>query len=243
MMKKNISRGRLIFVCVWLGIFAVSYIVWAFYLSAVSNRLAEYERSHPENAAKKVFADYFLNADPNDFSSYDDAEQKFDADGSAKEYYYNLTYGKALAFTEQGKTDGLVTYSVTANGSEFARFVLSEDESGGWKLAKIVLTARPSNELYIQAPKASVVTVNGVLLDGEYAVSEYMLADSPIFGGNAEGRVMVTYLIKGLYCEPVLSVKLTEGGVSLGLDKESESDFSAEKSYLSYLSYLYYGKN
>ena len=242
-MRKSVSRGRLIFACVWLGIFAVSYILWAFYLSAVSNRLAEYELSHPENEAKRVFTEYFLNADPMEFSSYDDAESKYDVRGSAKDYYYSLTYGKMLAFSECGSADGLITYAVTADGAEFARFVLSENKSGSWKLAKIILTARPSYEVCIRAPKSAVVTVNGILLDGEYAVSEYMLAESPVFDGNAEARVMITYLIKGLYSEPVLSVKLTEGDVQLGLDKENESDFSAEKAYVSYLSYLYYGKN
>lgn len=241
MMKKNISRGGLIFTCVWLGIFAVSYIVWAFYLSAVSNRLAEYENTHPEKEAEKVFAEYFLNADPMDFSSYDDAESKYDVRGSSKEYYYDLTYGKPLSFSECGRANGIITYSVTADGTEFARFVLSEKESGEWKFTKILLTARPSYELCIHAPKSAIVTVNGVLLDGEYAVSEYMIADSPVFEGDAEKRIMVTYILKGLYSEPALSVKLTDADVQLGLDKEDSAVFSAEKAYVSYLSHLYYG--
>ncbi len=242
-MKNKASRGRLIFTCVWLGIFAVSYIVWAFYLSAVSDRLAEYENSHPENKAERVFNEYFLNADPMNFSSYDDVETKYDVRGSAKDFYYDLTYGKALAFAKHGNAADIITYSVTADGAEFARFTLSEDESGSWQLDEIILTARPERELSVCAPKSAVVTVNGVLLGEEYAVSEYMLADSPIFGGNTDKRAMVTYLLTGLYSEPTLSVKLTESDVQLGLDKENESDFSAEESYISYLSYLHYGNN
>ncbi len=242
-MKKNKARGRFIFTCVWLGIFAVTYIVWAFYLSAVANRLESYERSRPENTAEKIFTEYFLNADPKAFSSYDDVESKYDVRGSASEYYYDLTYGKALAFTEYGAASDLITYSVTADGAEFARFALSKDEAGDWKLSKIILTASPSNEIFINAPKDAVVTVNGVLLDGECAVSEYMIADSPVFGGDVQKRTMITYRLSGLYGDPVLSVKLTASDVQLSLESESASFFSAEKSYVAYLSYLYYGRN
>lgn len=242
-MRKNKARGRFVFTCVWLGIFAVTYIVWAFYLSAVAQRLEDYERSRPENTAEKIFTEYFCNADPKNFSSYDDVESKYDVRGSASEYYYSLTYGKALAFTEHDSTSGLVTYSVTADGAEFARFAISKDKEGEWQLSKIILTASPSNEIYINAPKDAVVTVNGVLLDGECAVSEYMIADSPVFGGDAQKRTMITYRLDGLYRDPVLSVKLTASDVQLSLDTEDESFLSAETSYVAYLSYLYYGRN
>ena len=242
-MRKNVSRGRLIFTCIWLGIFAVAYILWAFYLTAVSNRLAEYEKTHPENEAQRVFTEYFLNADPMTFSSYDDVESKYDVRGAANKFYYDLTYGKALDFSEYGSASGIVTYSVTADGEEFARFALSEDEEGAWKLSKIVLTAAPPHELYIRAPRAAAITVNGVLLDGECAVSEYMLTESPVFGGEAEKRTMVVYYLTGLFADPKLSVKLTDADVELGLDNEGKSNFSAERAYISYLSYLYYGDN
>ena len=242
-MRKNTTRGSLIFTCVWLGVFAVAYIVWAFYLSAVTNRLEEYERSRPENEAERVFAEYFLNADPMTFSSYDDVESKYDVRGAAKEYYYNVTCGKELAISECGNVSGLVTYSVTAAGDEFARFVLSKDESGEWKLSKIILSATPSNEYFIKAPKNAIVTVNGVLLDGEYAVSEYMIADSTALGGDAQTRTMVTYRLSGLYGDPVFSVKLTDADVQLSLESEDTTTFSAEKSYIAYLAYIYYGNN
>ena len=243
MMQKNTARGRLIFTCVWLGIFAITYIVWVFYLSSVSNKLEDYEKSRPENTAEKIFTEYFLNVDPMKFSSYDDVESKYDVRGSSSEYYYDLTYGKALAFAEYGATADLVTYSVTADGAEFARFALSMDESGMWKLSKIILTASPSNEIFINAPKDAIVTVNGVLLDGECAVSEYMIADSPVFGGDVQKRTMITYRLNGLYSTPALSVKLTEANVQLSFDSEEGKTFSAEKSYIAYLSYIFYGIN
>lgn len=242
-MRKNVSRGRLIFTCVWLGIFALAYILWAFYLTAVSNRLVEYEKTRPENEAERVFTDYFLNADPMAFSSYDDVESKYDVRGAAKKFYYDLTYGKRLAFSKHGSAAGIITYSVTADGEEFARFALSADEEGTWELSKIVLTAVPPRELYIRAPRSALVTVNGVLIDGERAVSEYMLAESPVFEGEADKRAMVVYYLTGLFGDPKISVKLTDADVELGLDNEGESNFSAERTYISYLSYLYYGNN
>ena len=54
---------------------------------------------------------------------------------------------------------------------------------------------------------------------------------------------MITYRLDGLYSDPVLSVKLTASDVQLSLDTEDESFFSAETSYVAYLSYLYYGRN
>lgn len=242
-MRKNISRGRLIFTCIWLGIFAVAYVVWAFYLSAVSSRLTEYENQHPEHAAQRVFDEYFLNADPMSFSSYDDVETRYDVRGSSMDYYYALTYGKVLAFSEIGKEDGAAVYEVTADGEQFANIVLSRDDSGAWRLKEILLTARPSYEIYINAPKSAVVTVNGVLLDGSCAVSEYLLDDAPVFEGDSEKRAMVTYRLSGLYAEPTLSVKLTESDVQLGLDEVDGSTVSAEKTYVAYLSRLYYGNN
>lgn len=238
-MRRNISRGGLIFTCVWLGVFAIAYTVWAFYLSAVSTRLTEYENQHPEHTAERIFTEYFLNADPMHFTSYDEVETEYDVRGSAKDYYYDLTYGKALAFSESAKADGTASYSVTADGYEFAVISLASDETGNWQLKDITLTAKPSYELYIKAPKSAIVTVNGVLLGGEYISGEYMLDDSPVFEGDAEKRTMVTYLLSGLYAEPMLSVKLTASDVQLGLDEA----FSAEQAYVAYLSYMHYGKN
>ena len=240
-MKRNASKGRFIFTCIWLGIFAVAYVLWAFFLSTVTDRLEEYERTRPENKAETVFAEYFLDADPMTFSSYDDVESKYDVRGAAKEFYYSLTYGKPLAMSEHDKASGLITYSVTAGGEEFARFVLSQDESGEWTLSRIFLTAAPQNEFYVNAPKDAIVTVNGVLLDGDCAVSEYLIADSPVFGGDEQKRTMVTYRLSGLYGAPVFSVKLTAADVNLSLESESGTLFSAEKSYVAYLSYLCYG--
>lgn len=248
-MRKNLARGRLIFACVWLGIFAVSYILWAFFLSSITGKLVEYESLHPENEAKKVFTEYFVNADPNCFSSYDEkAESRYDVKGSSAKYFCDLTYGKELSFSPLGEeADGKRTFAVLADGEEFARFVLKKEESdrysfGVWTLDGIKLTARPAYELRITAPKSAVVTVNGVLLEDSYAVSEYMLDDAPYFGGDTAARVMVEYKISGLYREPSVSASLSGAGVQLGLDREHASGFSAERAYISYLSYLHYGK-
>lgn len=242
-MKKNPSRGRVAFTCIWLAIFAISYTLWAFFLYNISETLEEYERSLPENEAQRVFAEYFLNADSMKFSSYDDVESQYDVRGSASKYYYDLTYGKALALTEYDTTSELATYSVTVDDTEFARFALSKDESGEWKLSKIILTSTPANEFLINAPKDAIVTVNGVLLGGECAVSEYMIADSPIFGADAQKRTMVTYRLSGLFSDPVFSVKLTSTDVQLSLEQSDDAILSAEKSYIAYLSYIYYGSN
>ena len=248
-MRKSIARGRLIFACVWLGIFAVSYIVWAFYLSSVTSRLAEYEALHPEHEAERVFTEYFLEADPMKFSTYDaDVESKYDISGSSAKFFSDLTYGKVLSLAELAReVDGTRTYAVCADGSEFARIVLIKEKSEAysydvWSLSEIILTARPAYELRITAPKAAAVVLNGVLLDSGYAVSEYMLADSPCFEGNDAARVMVEYKISGLYAEPDVSVSLTEAGVQLGLDREDASNHTSDRSYVSYISYLYYGK-
>ena len=196
-MKKNITRSGLVFTCVWLAIFAVAYIIWTFFLSSLTAKLAEYEYSHPENEAQKVFTQYFLNTDPMHFSSYDDVETKYDVQGSAQKYYYDLTYGKAFAFAECERTEEAVTYAVTADGLEFARIVLVESDTGAWEYDKIILTARPSNEILINVPKLAVVTVNGVILDENYAASEYMLPESAIYGEDVEKRTMVTYCLQG----------------------------------------------
>ena len=57
-MKKRLTRGGMIFSVVWLSIFAVAFISWAFYLDIVNDRLAEYESIQLHRVAERVFNEY-----------------------------------------------------------------------------------------------------------------------------------------------------------------------------------------
>ena len=69
-MKKGLSRGGMIFAVVWLSIFALAFVLWAFYLGVVNDRLAEYESIQFSRVAEGIFDEYFLNVTAADMIEY-----------------------------------------------------------------------------------------------------------------------------------------------------------------------------
>ena len=91
-MKKGLTRGGLIFATVWLGIFAVAFLVWAIYLGHINNRLAEYESVQPKHEAERIFKEYFLYADVADMIGYEENfYSEYDKKGAPEKAISTLT--------------------------------------------------------------------------------------------------------------------------------------------------------
>ena len=114
--NKGMTRGRLIFICVWLGIFAVAFLLWALLLGEVSNLLTEYEGVQPEYEAEEGFESYFATADAATIAGY--VKKGFVKEGATYEELAAATGMPAEAFAEKGY-NGTVTIKGAAELGEW----------------------------------------------------------------------------------------------------------------------------
>lgn len=245
-MKKGLTRGGLIFATVWLGIFAIAFLVWAIYLGFINERLAEYESIQPKHEAERVFNEYFLNSDASDMIGYEENfYSEYDKAGAPEKAIASLTDGKKLSY----KAETRAIYSVYADGEVIAQFTLKghPDKTpllGAHKpvLDKIDFLIEPEFEVVVIAPKIAVVMVNGKEITENMIEGDPILLDSVEYFPNDVARVMVKYRISGLFAEPTVSVESADGKVKYVLEQMDEPGvYSAEKSYVSYLQNAYYG--
>ena len=246
-MKKGLTRGGLIFVTSWLGIFAVAFLAWAIYLGNINARLAEYESIQPKHVAERVFNECFLYADTSEMIEFEEGfYSEYDKIGAPEKALSDLLDGKKLSY----KAENNALYNVYADGEMIAQFTLLPHREvtpllGAHEpsLGEIDFLIKPSVDVTVIAPKGATVKVNGK------AVSENMITGEPIYLDNAEyfpndsAREMVSYRIEGLFAEPVVSVESADGAIRYGVDKDASCVYSAESSYISYLRDAYYGKS
>lgn len=149
--KGKMTRGRLTFICVWLAIFAVSYIVWALYLGALSRSLVKYDEYAPENTAQKIFDVYFGTPDPNTLISVGGVDiSQFENREAAEKHLSELIDGKQIVFYENGSSEDVKRYEVSAGGTVFAEFTLIPNHGlkevfgrHAWKLEGLKLLITP----------------------------------------------------------------------------------------------------
>ncbi|MGM9642967.1 MAG: hypothetical protein ACI3XI_07135 [Eubacteriales bacterium] len=149
--KSRMTRGRLTFICVWLAIFAVSYLIWALYLGALTRSLVKYDEYAPENTAQKIFDLYFRTPDPNTLVSVGGSElSQFENREAAEKYLSELIDGKELTFCENGSDEDTKRYEVSAGGTVFAEFTLVQNHGlkeifgrRAWKLDRLKLLITP----------------------------------------------------------------------------------------------------
>ncbi len=246
-MKKGLTRGGLIFVTAWLGIFAVAYLAWAIYLSNINKRLAEYESVQPKRAAERIFNECFLYADTSEMIELEEGfYSEYDKQGAPEKAISDLLDGKKLSY----KAENNALYSVYADGEMIAQFTLIPHREttpliGAHEptLGEIDFWIKPHLDVTVIAPKGSIVKVNGKPLP------ENMISGDPIYLENAEyfpndaAREMVSYRIEGLFAEPTVSVESADGAIRYGVELNRNTNiYSAEYSYISYLRDAYYGK-
>ncbi len=240
------NRGKLTFICVWLAVFAVAYLIWALYLGVLTRSLVKYEGYGPETAAADVFTEYFASADAEKLAGYGEFTlSPYDKTNAASEFLALIIDGKAATYYEVGE----LTYEVASGGVVFARFSVVEDTNAKalfgrypYKLGKITLIAEPSFKANIIAPKNASVKVNGVLLTEADQTGEYItLDDAPYFPENdPDARIMAVYRIEGLYVAPDITVESADGSVSYGVEYDRQrSEYDAEYSYRAHLSEIY----
>ncbi len=245
-MNSKMNRGRLTFICVWLAIFAVCYLIWALYLGALTRSLAKYDTYSPEASVEKIFRESFDFADAYKLATYGDLElSQYDDPDAEYKFLALITSGKELSYYEVGE----LCYEVAAEGAVFARFTIIEDESAKkifgkrpYILGDTEFIADPPFEANIIAPKGSVVKINGVLLSEKDQTGETLTLDNaPYFPeGDKDSRTMVVYRISGLYIPPEITVSSGDGSISYAvLYDEEASEYSAEHAYRTYLAELY----
>ncbi len=243
---KRMSRTRLTFICVWLAIFAGSYLVWALYLGAVNRSLTKYEEYSPERVAAQVFDEYFLSADAAKIATYSELElSPLEGENAAERVISRIIEGKELDCAADGES---LRYSVSAGGVEFAEFTLKEDPSSkeifgrhAHELDAVALKLSPDYSATIRAPKGARVTVNGITLTENERIGDYeTLADAAYFPENdPDARLMATYRIEGLYAPPEIGVEGADGTV-YGLQTDlAAGEYDSEYSYRSALSEKY----
>ncbi len=244
----RMTRGRLAFICSWLAIFAISFLVWALYLGAMTRSLEKYETLCPENAAAEVFDEYFATADVESILSLGELIlSPYDRFGADQLHIGYLTEGKVITYYEAEAGEKEVRYEVAAGGTVFAEFTVIEDEGSkdtfgrrAWKLDSIKLTAEPLYSANIRAPKNATVRINGIELTDDDRVGDYITLDDEVYfpDDDPDARLMSVYRVEGLYVMPEVTVE--ENGVSYGIEFDrNESLYDTEYSYRTSLSEKY----
>lgn len=250
--QRTMPRGRLIFICTWLGIFAVTFLIWALFLGGITKDLAKYEGYQPIYAAEEVFHEYFADADASELMQYAKLDfSEYDTEEAALNYLESLVSGKELIYREKTADETGVYYEVSSSGVPFAEFSVVTDEDSkeifgahGYKLGEIRISIAPTFNAVIIAPKNAVIKVNGKAIGEEHRKGEYReLADAVYFpDDDPDARLMAEYHIEGLFAAPSVSVTNSEGNIVYGVDyNKSSGVFDTEYSYLTILSEIYNG--
>ena len=250
--RNGIPRGRLIFICTWLGIFAVTFLIWAVFLGGINKDLAKYEGYQPVYAADEVFREYFVDAQAADLIQYAQLDlSDYDTDEAALECLDNLISGKELSYSEKNAEGEEVRYAVLSSGASFAEFSLVPNEDSkeifgahGYKLGEIKVYIEPSFNAIIFAPKGAIVNVNGKVLGAEYRVGEYReLADAVYFpDDDPDARFMAEYHVEGLFAAPSVIVTNAAGNIVYGVEFNKTSGvYDTEYSYRTILSEIFNG--
>ena len=250
--QNGMPRGRLIFICTWLGIFAVTFLIWALFLGGINKDLAKYEGYQPVYAADEVFREYFADAEAADLMQYAQLNlSAYDTEDAALDCLENLITGKELSYLEKNVEGEEVHYEVLSSGVSFAEFSVVTDEESkeifgahGYKLGEIKVYIEPSFNAVIFAPKNAIVKVNGKVLGEEYRVGEYReLADAVYFpDDDTDARLMAEYHIDGLFAAPAVSVTNTAGNIVYGVEfNKTNGVYDTEYSYRTILSEIFNG--
>ncbi len=248
--NKKMTKGRLTFICVWLAIFAVSFLVWALYLGAVTRSLVKYDEYAPQFTAEKIFDTYFRNAGGELIVSYDGLTMSpYDSHDAASRYVDRLISAGALEYGEKEISEDKAVYTVTADGIPLAEFSIKPDPRSkaiygrrAWMLDRIALLIEPECSAQIIAPKDSVVKVNGIVLNSSNLFGDPITLEDAVYfpADDPDARIMVTYRIEGLFDDPDITVESADGKVSFGMEFDKNgSVYDTEYSYRTHLSDIY----
>lgn len=250
--QNGMPRGRLIFICTWLGIFAVTFLIWAMFLGGINKDLAKYEEYQPVYTADEVFHEYFAQADAAELMQYATLElSPYDTEEAALKFLESVVSGSKISYCEKNKASGEVRYEVFASGVVFAEFsVVSDDDSKeifgahDYKLGEISIYLEPSFKAVVIAPKNAVVLINGNAVGEEYRIAEYReLVDAVYFpDDDPDARLMAEYHIDGLFAAPTVKVTNSEGNIVYGVEfNKTTGVYDTEYSYRNILNEIFNG--
>lgn len=250
--KRGMTRGKLIFVCTWLAIFAVSFLVWALYLGRLTKELEQYEEYQPIYAAEEIFREYFANADAATIAGYGEYNlSDYDSSDAVEKRIELIIDGKELSYRESVSTDSQVHYEVMANGKAFAVFTVKPDADSkelfgnkDYTLGEIEILVKPDVEANIIAPKKAVVKVNGIVVGDDKRVGDYLELDNAEYfpEDDPDSRLMAVYHIGGLFTSPEISVTNADRNIYYGVEfDKNKSLYDTEYSYRTILSEIYNG--
>ncbi len=250
--NSGMPRGRLVFICTWLGIFAVTFLIWALFLGGITKDLAKYEEYQPIYVADDVFREYFQDAEAAELIQYTELNlSEYDTEEAALKCLESFIAGKELSYREKNADGEEVYYEVLSSGVVFAEFSVITDEDSkeifgahGYKLGDISLHIAPTFKAVIIAPKNAMVKVNGKVIGEEYRVGEYReLADAVYFpDDDPDSRLMAEYCIEGLFAAPNVTVTNADGNIVYGVEYNKTSCvFDTEYSYRTVLSEIFNG--
>lgn len=251
-MNNGMTKGRLIFICTWLGIFAVSFLIWAAVLGGVTKDLAKYEEYQPVYAADEAFREYFMEEDAETISGYSTPTvSEYDKADAVRTYIEDILSRGELACREISSEDEVTRYEVMAGGKVFAGFTIIEDEDSreifgrrGYTIGDVYLLIEPEYEANIIAPKNAVVKVNGVVVGEEKRVGEYKeLEDAEYFpADDPDARLMAVYHVDGLYSAPEITVTNAAGNIAYGVEFDrTNSVYDTEYAYRTVLFEIFNG--
>lgn len=241
--KREYTRGRLIFDCVWLAIFAVVFLLWALFLGRVNKMLEEYESVQPKYKAEEIFNSYFADADASVIAGYGEYTlSEYDRESAPCDYLASVIYGKNITYTSVISSDSAVkTYAVAADGVQFASFTLIQGDEktdilgmSKWTLGSMDIKIHPVFGVSIYAPKNAVVKVNGKTLTDGHREGDYVELEEAVYfpEDDPDSRLMANYYIDGLFADPTVTVESADGGVGYILEYDKESSaYNAEHSY------------
>lgn len=251
-MNNGMTKGRLIFICTWLGIFAAAFLIWAAVLGGVNKDLAKYEEYQPVYAADEAFREYFKESDAATIAGYSKLPLlKYDKSDAIETYLEDLLSTGELTCIEAASEDGSVCYKVMADGEVFAGFTVIEDEDSkeifgkrGYTIGEVYLLIEPKYEANIIAPKNAVVKINGVVVEDDMRVGDYKeLEDAEYFpADDPDARLMAVYHIDGLFTAPEVTVTNKAGNIAYGVELDRPNSlYDTEYSYRTVLAEIYNG--
>ena len=216
---KGMTKGRLIFICTWLAVFAVAYLIWAAVLYGVTKELREYESYQPHSAAEKAFDELFADADAEEIVGYGGYTLSYyESKDAVIGYIDSLISDKTLTYREKSSDDSRVTYEVLSDGAVFAEFTVVKDESSReifgekcYVTGDVKLCIEAPGRAIVIAPKNATVKLNGIEVGETLRVGEYIELPDAVYFPDEESRLMSQYFVSGLFGTPTVTVEDADG--------------------------------
>lgn len=202
---KNMS----LFYKIYFSALAVFFTVLIIGAVALNIWLGEYNKGIPETVSKNFFEENFVNKNtenivkmsgitPTEFESAEDVEK----------HIAGLLENGELSYTSisAGAKDGEKKYIVKSGEYKIASFTLAADEKNDYYPETLTLHIGSGDKVHIKALDSSKVFINGVEVGEKYITDTAPHRNSAFLPDGVKGPEWVTYTVKGLTSEPVITI-------------------------------------